>query len=96
MNMKMIFLPFFVFASTLILSTPNANCQGMQLDHIILAIDDLETGVREFEEKTGIRAIYGGVHPDNNTQNAIISLEDGVYIEILAPEDNLDTIPDFF
>ena len=56
----------------------------MQIDHIILGINDLERGVAEFEAKTGVRPVFGGVHPGRGTHNALASLGGGTYIEILA------------
>ncbi len=68
----------------------------VQIDHIVLAVKELESGVRQFEEKTGVKPIYGGSHPDRDTHNALVSLEGGIYIEILAPKDDLVEVPEFF
>lgn len=68
----------------------------LKLDHVILAIYDLQTGIEEFESKTGVRPVFGGEHPGNGTQNAIVTLSNGQYIEILAPSDDLDSVPEFF
>jgi hypothetical protein len=59
--------------------------QGVGIDHVILGINDLERGVREFESKTGVAPKRGGEHPGRGTQNALVSLGDGRYLEILAP-----------
>ncbi len=56
----------------------------------------MELGINQFEELTGIRPYYGGEHPGNGTRNAIVSMANGQYLEILAPVAGLDTIPDFF
>lgn len=63
----------------------SGGASGVQIDHIILGIDDLERGVAEFEAKTGVRPVFGGVHPGRGTHNALASLGGGTYIEILAP-----------
>ncbi|HUF22586.1 MAG TPA: VOC family protein [Vicinamibacterales bacterium] len=55
------------------------------IDHLILGIADLDRGIAEFEAKTGVRPVFGGVHPGRGTQNALASLGGGAYIEILAP-----------
>jgi len=68
----------------------------LRIDHIILAIEDLDRGMQQFEEITGVMPIYGGEHPNGDTQNAIIAFQDGMYLEILAPKPGLDSIPTFF
>ncbi|HEY4574672.1 MAG TPA: VOC family protein [Thermoanaerobaculia bacterium] len=56
-----------------------------RVDHVILGIDDLRKGIEELESRTGVRAEFGGVHPGRGTQNALISLGERHYLEILAP-----------
>lgn len=56
-----------------------------RVDHIILGINDLQRGIEELERLTGVRAVFGGAHPGRGTQNALISLGEPHYLEILAP-----------
>ncbi|HEY2289494.1 MAG TPA: VOC family protein [Thermoanaerobaculia bacterium] len=56
-----------------------------RVDHVILGIDDLQKGIEELERRTGVRAEFGGAHPGRGTQNALISLGEHHYLEILAP-----------
>jgi hypothetical protein len=64
-------------------STPTGDLS--RVDHVILGINDLQKGIEELERRTGVRAAFGGAHPGRGTQNALISLGEHHYLEILAP-----------
>lgn len=61
------------------------------IDHLILGVDDLEKGMTEFATRTGVKPAKGGVHPGRGTQNALVSLGNGRYIEIIAPSHEAGT-----
>lgn len=61
-----------------------------QIDHVIVAISDLEVGIARFEELTGVRPVRGGKHPAAGTQNALVALGPQQYLEILAPQNDVD------
>lgn len=54
------------------------------VDHLVYAVPELESGVREIERLLGMRAAIGGRHPQYGTHNALLSLGPATYLEIVA------------
>lgn len=61
---------------------------NINIDHIVWACPDLESGIEAFEAMTGVRADGGGRHPELGTHNALIHLGNRCYLEIVAPDPN--------
>lgn len=66
---------------------------GNSIDHIIWACPDLESGIDQFEEMSGVRAVAGGKHPKLGTHNALMHLGNRSYLEIVAPDPDHDGGP---
>jgi hypothetical protein len=60
--------------------------QTAGLDHILIGVPNLDDGIRAFERATGVTPVRGGRHPLRGTENALVSLGHGSYIEIIAPQ----------
>jgi hypothetical protein len=73
------------------IAATSSTASAAQIDHVILGIDDLDRGVQAFEAATGVKPVYGGKHP-GGTHNALVSLGDGMYLEILAVQAGV-TVP---
>lgn len=58
----------------------------MRFDHIIIAVSDLEQAQHDFR-KLGFTVFYGGRHAGGETENALITMVDGGYLELIAPTD---------
>lgn len=54
------------------------------IDHFVVGVPDLEAAIESFEGLTGVRPVFGGEHPHWGTHNALLSLGDGIYFELIA------------
>jgi hypothetical protein len=58
----------------------------IELDHVLIAVDDLANGALAFEYEHGVVSYEGGRHPDWGTANRIVPLGDA-YLELVAAVD---------
>jgi hypothetical protein len=58
----------------------------VELDHVLIAVTDLEAAARDFEARHGLASVDGGRHRDFGTANRIIPLG-STYLELVAVVD---------
>ncbi|MFT3778662.1 MAG: VOC family protein [Ottowia sp.] len=62
-----------------------------KIDHIVWAGSDLNVLMADFMSMTGVEAVLAGRHPTLGTHNALASLSDDVYFELLAADSHGQT-----
>ena len=60
---------------------------GTGIDHLVIAVPDLDIAAQELEQGIGLAVTGGGSHPDAGTANRIAFLADGSYLELITVED---------
>jgi hypothetical protein len=58
----------------------------VHLDHVLIAVADLEAAGQDMEERHGLTSVEGGNHPAWGTANRIVPLGDS-YLELIAVVD---------
>eukprot|EP00434_Breviolum_minutum_P011362 symbB.v1.2.010026.t2/scaffold650.1/size176305/5 len=61
-----------------------AGASELVLEHLVWCVNSVSEGMDMFEALTGVRPCTGGQHLGLGTHNALVSLGDGLYLEILA------------
>ena len=56
------------------------------VDHLVIAAMTLEEGVEHVRKALGVTVPQGGAHPLMGTHNCLMRLDDGLFLEIIAPD----------
>ena len=56
----------------------------MRLDHVLIAVEDLDAATRTYEDLLGLPAAVRSEHPTYGTRNALFIFERGPYLELLG------------
>jgi hypothetical protein len=59
---------------------------SMRLDHMLLAVRDLDTATFDFRQRLGMNVVVGGVHPNAGTHNSLVHFG-SAYLELIAVKD---------
>ena len=63
--------------------------ENLELDHVLLAVADLEAAAREIEARYGLTSVEGGRHPGWGTANRIVPLGE-TYLELVTVIDEAE------
>lgn len=61
------------------------------LDHIVYAVPDVSAAVQNLTIRLGVAPIMGGKHQGLGTHNALLSLSEMAYLEIIGPDPDQPT-----
>jgi hypothetical protein len=66
-----------------------------ELDHVLIAVDDLEAAAKEVEERYELASVEGGRHQGFGTANRIVPLGES-YLELVAVVDHVEAAASWF
>ena len=54
------------------------------IDHLVFCVPNLKKAMQQLSDKCGVEVVYGGQHTTKGTENALLNLGNGAYLELLA------------
>ena len=60
------------------------------VDHLVFSCSDLHSGIEYVADHLGVSPVLGGRHPQWGTHNALLSLGNSTYFEIIASDPEVD------
>jgi hypothetical protein len=64
--------------------------QSPPIDHLVVLARELDRAIDDFEQRLGVRAALGGRHHAFGTHNALLSLGEDCYLELIALDPDAD------
>lgn len=64
-----------------------------KIDHLVYKVSDLHYGIQTIESLMGVVPVIAGRHQGQGTWNALMSLGDGIYFEVIAPDPEQKNVP---
>jgi methylmalonyl-CoA/ethylmalonyl-CoA epimerase len=56
-----------------------------KIDHVVIAVNDLNEGIAQYEKTFGMKPSRTGEHPDDGFKNAFYDLPGGGFLELVQP-----------
>src|SRR5262245_47249872 len=57
------------------------------IDHVVIAVNDLNEGIAQYEKTFGLKPSRTGERPDDGFKNAFYDLPGGGFLELVQPTD---------
>ena len=90
MKLFMLFLAILCLSGSAMGQVPEDQRANHYIDHIILAVNDLDKGMDEVHRLTGVKPREDGSNAQLGTRSAVIALGPRTYLEIMAPDPEAD------